>query len=269
MPITISIPKKIRQYSLDRLLTEVQAITDDSQPDKLVITFNKAEEIPCSLVFRAHHKDLQLDVAMRAIPVTKEARAPTIAKTVRAVVQQMWEVRQEHIVNLIDYGEEQGGLEEGQVPLYFFVSEYLKGRQQITDVLTTSEDLTEHLNLLNQALHALEYAHRRSIVHGRLHPGNLLVEVRNGQLFLRVTDFGHHTIDQMSAVPSKYETYIHPSHVNQVSEQGDLYSLGSVFYQILTEEPPSHRIKPMIATLRRRYRSSYPQIVQALEAAWS
>lgn len=268
MPVTLAFPKTLRQYQLDRLLSEIEAIVDASQPESYTLTFQELGEIPCSLVFRAHHQDLDLDVAVRVIPVIQKDQSSQLGKMLRDVVYRMWEVRDDHIVNLIDYGQVEATHEQEQVPLFFFASEFLKGRQKVTEVLSPSERLEAHINLFDQALRALAYAHERHIVHGRLHPGNLLVEIRNVQLFLRITDFAHHTIDQMSEVPDKYKPYLHPDHIKEGSAKGDLYALASVFYRTLTNQEPLPSTDKMVATLRKRYRATYPQFVKVLEAAW-
>ena len=96
--------------------------------------------------------------------------------------------------------------------------------------------------LAAQVLGALDYAHRSGIVHRDLKPANVMV---NDQGHVKVMDFGiarvlgaaHTTMDGfMMGTPA----YMAPEQVlgQEVDPRADLYSVGVVFYRLLTGTLP-------------------------------
>jgi len=92
-----------------------------------------------------------------------------------------------------------------------------------------------------QVTDALDYAHSRGIVHRDIKPANIMI-LKNG--LVKVTDFG---IARATA-SSKTRTgvikgtpyYMSPEQISgmKVDGRSDIFSLGVVFYQLLTGELP-------------------------------
>ncbi|MDB6070292.1 MAG: prkC 34 [Verrucomicrobiales bacterium] len=127
----------------------------------------------------------------------------------------------------------------------YLVMEFIDG-WNVHQLITQKElqpDLT--YSLLSQVCDALHYAHQRGIVHGDIKPSNLLV---NQEGVVKLADFGlAQLIDSTSAsdpdafTPMGTPEYAAPELWQPgvtLDHRADLYSLGCVFYEMLTGAPP-------------------------------
>ena len=139
-----------------------------------------------------------------------------------------------NIVTIFDVGEEN--------ELAYMAMELLDGSD------LTKYCRKENLLSFNDAMkviilvaHALDYAHSNDIVHGDIKPASIMV-LKSGKV--KVTDFGI----TRAIISSKTETgvvlgtpsYMSPEQITgqKVDGRSDLFSLGVVFYELLTGERP-------------------------------
>ena len=103
--------------------------------------------------------------------------------------------------------------------------------------------MTTALELGIQIARALSFAHQQGLVHRDVKPQNVLL---NGEGEAKVTDFGiarsldvQHGMTQTGTVLGTSD-YIAPEQAQgqRVDEQTDVYSLGVVLYELLTNEVP-------------------------------
>jgi eukaryotic-like serine/threonine-protein kinase len=140
-----------------------------------------------------------------------------------------------NIVSIYDRGEAEG--------TYYIAMEYIEGptlKEEISDRAPLPE--AEAVGYAVQALHALEFAHRRGVVHRDIKPHNMMLTPDG---LLKVTDFGiARAANQadMTEVGSIVGTaqYLSPEQArgHSVGPQSDIYSLGVVLYEMLTGEVP-------------------------------
>ncbi|MFO1361719.1 MAG: serine/threonine-protein kinase [Burkholderiales bacterium] len=138
------------------------------------------------------------------------------------------------IVAVYDVGE----LED----LAFIVMEFVEGRS-LKEVLEagTRVPLGTAAEIVRQAADALAVAHRSGVVHRDVKPGNLML-TRDGTV--KVTDFGIARIDQSqrtrTGVLVGSPGYMSPEQLSgkPVDGRSDLFSLGSVFYELATGKGP-------------------------------
>jgi serine/threonine-protein kinase len=98
------------------------------------------------------------------------------------------------------------------------------------------------IGIVHQIADALEYAHRNNVIHLRIQPGNILID-RDGTALL--TDFGidgRHDLgwahsDRSSHLPLRYASP-EQAGCGPLDSRSDLYSLGVVLYQMLTDRLP-------------------------------
>lgn len=127
----------------------------------------------------------------------------------------------------------------------YLVMEFIDG-WNVHQLITQKElqpDLT--YSLLSQVCDALHYAHQRGIVHGDIKPSNLLV---NQEGVVKLADFGLAQLidstassDPDSFAPMGTPEYAAPELWQPgvtLDHRADLYSLGCVFYEMLTGAPP-------------------------------
>jgi serine/threonine-protein kinase len=121
--------------------------------------------------------------------------------------------------------------------------------------LLDGEELTAHIRkgsllpvrrvieIMTQACDALDYAHEQGVVHRDIKPANIMV-LRNGQV--KVTDFGIARITTGSRTQTAAgivlgtPSYMSPEQVSgkPLDGRSDIFSLGVVFYELLTGEKP-------------------------------
>src|SRR5436305_7239258 len=140
-----------------------------------------------------------------------------------------------NIVAVYDRGEAEG--------TYYIAMEYLDG-PTLKDEITRRAPLPEPeaIAWATQALDALDFAHRRGVIHRDVKPHNMVL-TEDGRL--KVTDFGiarAANTQQMTEVGSIVGTaqYLSPEQARgqAVGPQSDLYSMGVVLYEMLSGELP-------------------------------
>ncbi|MEM7532237.1 MAG: protein kinase [Chloroflexota bacterium] len=138
-------------------------------------------------------------------------------------------LRHPHIISVLDYG-----FDEERQP--FFTMTYLPRSQNLLDAGQESS-FEDKIELIQQLLQSLAYLHQRGVLHRDLKPGNVLVS--DGTM--RVLDFGLSMNDQLRGSNSAgTPVYMAPElfEGDAHSRMADLYAVGVLFYQMLTNEHP-------------------------------
>ncbi len=137
--------------------------------------------------------------------------------------------------------------------LYYFIMEFVDGvnLRQLEQAGRLSP--REALQIIPQICDALQYAHDEGVVHRDIKPENVLVD-RKGRV--KIADFGLAKI--LGREPSNQRLtgardvmgtphYMAPEQIEHpltVDHRADIYSLGVVFYEMLTGELPLGRFPP-------------------------
>ena len=101
--------------------------------------------------------------------------------------------------------------------------------------------IAQVLNIISEITVALDYAHQQGIIHRDIKPGNIML-LDNDRV--KVTDFGIARVVDASrtgtGVVLGTPSYMSPEQVTgkKVDGRSDLFSLGIVFYQLLTGAKP-------------------------------
>ncbi len=147
------------------------------------------------------------------------------------------QLKHPHIVRLIAHGKINKATP-------YIAMEYIDG-EALDRVLSRRGKLSweEVLSYGKQLCEALQYAHDKGIIHRDLKPSNLMI-TRDGTL--KLTDFGIAKDTDVTALTGANSTigtaaYMSPEQCKgdrNLSNKSDLYSLGVVFFELLTGRKP-------------------------------
>lgn len=161
-----------------------------------------------------------------------------------------------NIVTIYDVGEDRGSA--------YIAMEYLEGFD--LSKYCAKEALLprgEAIRIVREVALALDYAHRRGVVHRDVKPANIRISSA-GQV--TVTDFGIARLVDLSGTQVGTilgtPNYMSPEQINgeAVDGRADLFSLGVVLYELLTGEKPFQGDD--IATLMNRISGTEPAPLQ-------
>lgn len=161
-----------------------------------------------------------------------------------------------NIVSIYDVGQEND--------LYFIVMEYVDG-ETLKELIERKGplQLSDAVAFTRQIAAALYHAHKNKIIHRDIKPHNVLI-TKDGRA--KVTDFG--IARAVSAVTQTYSPhsllgsvhYFSPEQARgkMATEQSDLYSLGIVLYEMLTNRVPFHGDSPITIAMQHIQQSIEP-----------
>ena len=221
-----------------------------------------------SNVYKGHDAALGRDLAIKVI--SSDVGADDVQrKRFQREAQAAARLAHPHIVKVFDFGQEQDKL--------FMAMELLQGtdlKQAVAD--RRLKTLDEKLDVLEQICDGLAFAHQNGIVHRDLKPANIHL-LPDGQV--KIMDFGLARMSgsDMTRTGLVMGTphYMSPEQVRgeHVDTRSDVFSLGCVFYELLTERKPFdaeslHSVLYMVlqATPRppREVVPDLPRVVQQL-----
>lgn len=152
-----------------------------------------------------------------------------------------------NIVEIFDVGEEGGK--------HYIVMEYVRGKTLKQLIAQRGAlDKEEAVALMKQLCSGVSEAHKNGIIHRDIKPQNILVK-DDGTV--KIADFGIATAQnaiQLTQADSVLGSvhYLAPecARGGSASEQSDIYSLGIVFYELLTGDLPHTGDAPMQIALK-------------------
>ncbi len=201
-------------------------------------------------VYKARQIKLDRLVALKII--RPEAQAdPAFAERFNREARTLARLSHPGIVAIHDFGEVSGEI-TGAAPLYYFVMEYVDGTN-LRQLLRTPMEPAQALTVIPQVCDALQYAHQEGVVHRDIKPENILIDARGR---VKIADFGLARVVVGSAeewtLTGTHQVmgtprYMAPEQMegsHSVDHRADIYSLGVVFYEMLTGQIPAGHFEP-------------------------
>ncbi|HLX72900.1 MAG TPA: protein kinase [Verrucomicrobiae bacterium] len=202
------------------------------------------------VVYKVRQKTLNRIVALKLL-APERIHDPRFAERFAREAQALAALNHPNIVTVHDFGQAGG--------FYFLLMEFVDGvnlRQLLRARKFTPE---EALAIVPPLCDALQFAHERGIIHRDIKPENLLLD-KAGRV--KIADFGiakmlsttngdsaasggaRESGTQSQLGTPGYSAPEQKTDPQRVDSRADIYSLGAVFYEMLTGELPGKRIEP-------------------------
>lgn len=203
-------------------------------------------------VYRAHQGSLGRDVAIKVLHPFL-ADDPEFKTRFQKEARNIARLRHPNIVQVYDFEN------DSEQENYYMVMELVDG-PTLKELLTMYTDqgklisINDTVRIIREAASALSYAHGMGMIHRDVKPANLMLDSSNRVV---LTDFGIAKIVtgvQFTASGGMVGTPAYMSPEQGLGEQGDersdLYSLGVIFYQMLTGKLPYDGDTPLAVILK-------------------
>ncbi len=187
------------------------------------------------VVFKARQVSLNREVALKMILSGQLAGAADIARF-RTEAESAANLDHPNILPIYEVGEHQGQ--------QYFAMKLVPGGSLAAKVTELVKDLRAAVSVFAKVCRAIDFAHRRGILHRDLKPGNILLDA-DGTPY--VTDFGlakkvegDSNLTQSGAIVGT-PSYMAPEQARAekgLTTAADVYALGAILYELLTGQPP-------------------------------
>jgi serine/threonine protein kinase len=192
-------------------------------------------------VFKSRQLHLDREVALKLLP-EKLSADPRFAERFTREARVLAKLNHPNIVMVHDFGHAGG--------FYYLLMEYVEGLNLRQAMRMGKFSPGEALAIVPKICDALQFAHENGVLHRDIKPENLLLDTRGN---VKIADFGIAKLlgDEKDAftltgtgaslgtphymAPEQFEN------PTQVDHRADIYSLGVVFYEMLTGELPLGR----------------------------
>ena len=215
-------------------------------------------------VYKARQPGLDRLVAVKILP-PEISRDPAFAERFQREARALARLSHPHIVAVYDFGQTSDvGWPPSAVPNdnanangrgrpFYIVMEFVDGANLRQAIKAGKLAPAEALAIVPQICEALQFAHDEGIVHRDIKPENILIDKRGR---VKIADFGlakllgadasDHSLTATNQVMGTLR-YMAPEQMQgsrAVDHRADIYSLGVVFYELLTGELPMGKFAP-------------------------
>lgn len=235
----------------------------DAIPDLEILEF--ISQGGMGSVFKARQKKLDRLVALKVVSATGEQAHVTHPDRFLREARTLAKLSHPNIVPVFDV--------ERTDRFIYLVMEFIEGDNLRGLMKRSALTIESVLRIVSQTCEALEYAHTKGIIHRDIKPENILIN-RDG--FVKIVDFGLAKINEGAQRESNLTgtqqimgtpNYMSPEQIEctrEVDHRSDIYSLGVVFYEMLTGELPIGHFEPP-SVIRGNHQPLDPVVLKALQ----
>jgi len=195
------------------------------------------------VVYRARQTDLNRIVAIKMIRANHLASAEEVRRF-RQEAQAAGRLRHPNIISIHEVGDIHGQ--------HYFSMDYISGRS-LAERQTLVYETDAAAELVVTLARAIQYLHDNDIVHRDIKPSNIIIDDQNRPY---ITDFGLAKVfnaessnQTQSGTIMGTPAYMAPEQAagltDNVCVQSDVYSLGTILFELLTGRPPLRADTPL------------------------
>jgi serine/threonine protein kinase len=246
VPIPAALPLEQPSVDLDSL-AKAQKAEHDEMPPELGDRYEVIEFIGSGgmgSVWKVYDKQLQGTFAVKVLKPELLADA-TAVKRFEKEANLASDLTHANIAAIFGPGTDSQGRP-------FIIMGYVDG-DSLADILACEGKLSEEraLDIFTQICEALSHSHMKGIIHRDIKPSNIIIsKTESGGDMVHIVDFGiarciYDEVTKTQALTKAVDIFGSPRYMspeqflgNSVTGQSDIYSLGCVFYEMLTGAPP-------------------------------
>ena len=220
-----------------------------------------------AVVYKGYQETLDRTVAIK---VMGESADRQFAERFKREARAMAALQHPNILPIYDYGEGDN--------ILFLALQYIDQGRSLRDIVGTPMPPASALPLIRRVCNALDYAHKRGIIHRDIKPGNILLP---SDTWPMLADFGIAKLinENQARITMANQVigtaaYMAPEQATgrPIDARTDLYAVGAVLYELVTGQVPFDADTPMAVLVKHIYnelpspRSIQPDIPESVEA---
>lgn len=194
-------------------------------------------------------RDLELDrvVALKVIRPEFASNAEILNRFKQELILAR-QITHRNVTRIFDLGQADG--------IRFITMEFVRGKD-LHSLMTAGHAFTvdEKVSIIRETCRALEAAHAEGVVHRDLKPHNIMIETGGRTVVMdfgiarSMADTGMTSTGALMGTPA----YMSPEQAKgeKIDTRSDLFSLGVIFYELLTGKPP-YESESMLGLLLKR-----------------
>lgn len=226
-----------------------KSVRDESQPRQHFVSFPGYEILSevgrgaMGIIYRARQEQAGRNVALKVV-LSGQFASPSELARFRQEAETAGSLDHPNIIPIYHVGEHDGRP--------FFTMPLIEEGNLSTRIADLGSDPRFIARLIAKVARAVHHAHQRGILHRDLKPSNILLDAHGEP---HVTDFGlakrAASSVELTATGAALGTpgYMAPEQAlgesKQVTTAADIFSLGAIFYELLTGRPPFQADTPL------------------------